>query len=43
VTAENVHEYLPYVNAFLVGTGIEARLGVIDAVKVDALLRAMTI
>lgn len=41
VTAENVHMYLPYAQAFLVGTGIEAQFGVIDGAKVAALLRAM--
>jgi uncharacterized protein len=42
ITAENVRLYLPYVHAFLVGTGIEARLGVIDPQKLSALLQAMT-
>jgi predicted TIM-barrel enzyme len=37
VTAENVAQYLPYVNAFLVGTGIEESFGVLDAVKVATL------
>lgn len=41
VTAENVRTYLPHVAAYLVGTGLEERLGVIDAAKVTALLRAM--
>jgi len=41
VTAENVRNYLPFVQAFLVGTGIEARLGVIDPGKLGALMRAM--
>jgi uncharacterized protein len=41
VTAENVSAYLPYVNAFLVGTGIEAGFGVLDAGKLSALLAAV--
>ena len=43
VTAENVVAYLPYVDAFLVGTGIEARFGVLDADKLTALLAAIPI
>ncbi len=31
VTPENIDRFLPYVHAYLVGTGIEARLGVLDA------------
>lgn len=42
VTSENVRDYLPYVDAYLVGTGIEARFGVLDPRKLDALLRAMS-
>jgi hypothetical protein len=42
VTAENVSGYLPYVNAFLVGTGIEAGFGVLDAAKLRALLAAVS-
>lgn len=41
VTAQNVRRYRPYVQAFLVGTGIESRLGVLDSGKVEALLGAM--
>jgi predicted TIM-barrel enzyme len=41
VTAENVRSYLPHVQAFLVGTGIESRFGVIDPQKLAALLQAM--
>jgi uncharacterized protein len=41
VTPENVGNYLPYVQAFLVGTGIEERLGVLDPAKIEALLKAM--
>jgi predicted TIM-barrel enzyme len=41
VTAENVHEYLPYVDAYLVGTGIEARLGVLDPDKLNPLVAAV--
>lgn len=41
VTAENVEAYLPYVHAYLVGTGIEASFGVLDAAKVAALQRAI--
>lgn len=41
VTADNVQSYLPYVQAFLVGTGIEKQVGVLDPVKIEALLRAM--
>lgn len=41
VTAENVGSYVPYVQAFLVGTGVEASFGVIDEARITALLRAM--
>jgi predicted TIM-barrel enzyme len=41
VTHENVKDYLPYVDAYLVGTGIEERFGVLDPRKVEALLRAI--
>ena len=41
VTADNIRSYMPYVQSFLVGTGIEARIGVIDAGKLAALLAAM--
>jgi predicted TIM-barrel enzyme len=41
ITPENVHLYLPHTQAFLVGTGIEQQLGVFDAAKIEALLRAM--
>jgi len=41
VTAENVGDYLPYVDAFLVGTGIEARLGVLDPARLRDLLDAV--
>jgi predicted TIM-barrel enzyme len=43
ITADNVRAYAPYVDAFLVGTGIEARFGVLDAAKLTALLEAMAI
>lgn len=41
VTAENVQSYAPFVSAFLVGTGIEASFGAIDAAKVRAIVSAM--
>jgi len=41
ITPENVQIYVPYVQAFLVGTGIERQLGVLDPAKIEALLRAM--
>jgi predicted TIM-barrel enzyme len=41
VTPDNVCNYLPYVQAFLVGTGIEKSLGILDPAKIEALLRAM--
>lgn len=41
VSEANVHIYMPYVQAFLVGTGIEARFGVIDEKKLKRLLRAI--
>ena len=41
VTPDNVCSYLPYVQAFLVGTGIEERLGVFDPMKIEALMQAM--
>lgn len=37
VTEENVSDYLPYVDAFLVGTGLEKKFGVFDAKKVERL------
>ena len=42
VTAENVGHYLPHVNAYLVGTGIEQAFGVLDPLKVAALHRAIS-
>lgn len=41
VTTANVGDYLPYVNAFLVGTGIERELGVLDASEVQRLAAAI--
>jgi predicted TIM-barrel enzyme len=41
VTPENVQIYMPYVQAFLVGTGIEQKLGTLDPAKVKALMKAM--
>ena len=41
VTADNVKQYLPCVQAFLVGTGIEKSFGVLDPAKMEALLRAI--
>jgi predicted TIM-barrel enzyme len=41
VTPGNVRSYLPYVQAFLVGTGIEKQLGVLDPAKIEALMTAM--
>jgi len=41
VTPKNVQVYMPYVQAFLVGTGIEQQLGVLDPAKIEALMRAM--
>jgi predicted TIM-barrel enzyme len=37
VTAENVDDYLPYVDAYLVGTGLEASFGSVDPDKVARL------
>lgn len=42
VTPENVGKFLPYVDAYLVGTGIEARLGVLDPERVTALHRQIS-
>lgn len=39
VTIDNVRTYLPYVDAFLVGTGIEKEFGVFDETKLQALAR----
>ena len=39
VTTENVAQYLPYVDAYLVGTGIERELGVLDP---DATMKLAT-
>lgn len=41
VTPENAAAYVPYVQAYLVGTGIESSFGVIDAAKLAALLTAL--
>lgn len=41
ITSQNARDYLPYVQAFLVGTGIEASLGVLDPKKIESLLQAM--
>jgi len=41
ITAQNVQRYLPYVQAFLVGTGIETSFGVLDPKKIESLLRSM--
>lgn len=41
VTDANVADYLPFVDAFLVGTGIEAKFGVLDPAKVAALQSAI--
>ena len=41
ITPENVRSYMPYVQAFLVGTGIEQRIGVFDPSKIEALMRAI--
>lgn len=41
VTSENVSSYLPYVSAYLVGTGIEAEFGVLDPAEVRALHTAI--
>lgn len=37
VTVENVEAYLPYADAFLVGTGIEKAFGVLDRTRVEEL------
>jgi predicted TIM-barrel enzyme len=37
VTAENVATYLPFIDAYLVGTGIESSFGVIDESKLRTL------
>ena len=41
ITPENVQVYTPYVQAVLVGTGIEESLGVFDPGKIEALMKAM--
>lgn len=41
ITPENVRSYMPYTQAFLVGTGIEKQLGVLDPAKIEQLLWAM--
>jgi predicted TIM-barrel enzyme len=41
VTTANVHEYLPYVDAYLVGTGIERELGVLDPDETKRLAAAI--
>lgn len=41
VTPENVADYLPYVDAYLVGTGIEQSFGQLDPKKVAALQSAI--
>jgi uncharacterized protein len=42
ITENNVRSYLPDVDAFLVGTGIESTFGVLDAKKVQRLQRIVT-
>jgi len=41
VDINNIQEYLPYVNAFLVGTSIEKEFGVLDAQKTQELSDAV--
>lgn len=41
VTVENVADYLPYVSAFLIGTGIEHSFGILDPIRLDALARTI--
>jgi hypothetical protein len=41
VTTENVAQYLPYVDAYLVGTGIERELGVLDPDETKKLATAI--
>jgi hypothetical protein len=41
ITADNVAAYLPHVDAYLVGTGIERELGVLDPLAVRALADAI--
>jgi predicted TIM-barrel enzyme len=41
ISLENVEGYLPYVNAYLVGTGIESSFGVLDEIKVKDLRQAI--
>ncbi len=42
VTEYNVSDYLPHVDAFLVGTGIESELGVLDPGKTSRLMRVIS-
>lgn len=42
VTPDNVTTYLPYVDAFLVGTGIEREFGVFDQDRLEAVQRAIS-
>ena len=41
MTTENVALYLPYVDAYLVGTGIERELGVLDPDETKKLATAI--
>ena len=41
VTPENVHQYLPYVDAYLVATGIGSDFGVLDPERTRALAEAI--
>ncbi len=41
ITPENVGDFLPYVDAFLVASGIEKRFGYFDAGKLGALADAI--
>lgn len=41
VTVDNVQAYLPYVDAYLVGTGIEHEVGVLNPAAVTALARTI--
>jgi hypothetical protein len=43
VTVDNVGTYLPYVDAYLVGTGIEERLGVLDPEAVSRLHQRISV
>lgn len=42
VNQQNLRDYLPYVNAFLVGTGVESSFGVLDRIALQTIQRLIS-